>query len=67
MKLKSSDSIRGIKDYEIIDGQQRITTLFLLFSGICSRLYKFKDNEEALQRAKYVENTFINSVTPQNT
>lgn len=66
VKLKSSDSIRGIKDYEIIDGQQRITTLFLLFSSICSRLYKIKDNEEALQRAKYIENTFINSVTPQN-
>lgn len=65
VKLKSSDSIKGIKDYEIIDGQQRITTLFLLFAAICSRLYKL-NNEDALQRARYIENTFINSVTPQN-
>lgn len=66
VNLKDSLKIKGIKDYEIIDGQQRITTLFLLLTAICSVLYRNKINEEALQRAKYVETTFINSITPKN-
>lgn len=66
VNLKESLKIKGIKDYEIIDGQQRITTIFLLLTSVCSILYRDKIHEEALQRAKYVETTFINSITPKN-
>lgn len=63
--LKSSEEIKGIKDYEIIDGQQRLTTVFVLVVSLCSLMFKMED-EEAEKRAEYLESSFINSRTTRN-
>lgn len=51
----------GITYYEIIDGQQRITTLFILFNAISRHLIEL-ETTEADQRALYIQDTYISTM-----
>ncbi|TDM41330.1 DUF262 domain-containing protein [Macrococcoides canis] len=51
----------GIINFEIIDGQQRITTLFILFNAISRHLMEL-ETEEATNRAKYIHSTYISAM-----
>jgi uncharacterized protein with ParB-like and HNH nuclease domain len=51
----------GIINFEIIDGQQRITTLFILFNAISRHLMEL-ETEEATKRAKYIHSTYISAM-----
>ncbi|MGL5613848.1 DUF262 domain-containing protein [Cetobacterium sp.] len=42
----------GIEEYEIIDGQQRLTTIFILFLNIFAKLKK-------IEKENFIENTYI--------
>ncbi|QLY39811.1 DUF262 domain-containing protein [Hujiaoplasma nucleasis] len=59
---KQSEKISGIDDYEIIDGQQRITTVYLLLATIKS-LFMEMQTDKSLKRADYINNTFITSLS----
>lgn len=52
-----NDSL-GIESYEIIDGQQRLTTIFVIFIALCSR-YRSLGSNVASSRADYIEKTYI--------
>lgn len=56
------ETIRGITDYEIIDGQQRLTTIYFVFIAIY-RQFLLIDTEESKNRAKYIYETFITSLS----
>lgn len=60
-KLKFS----GIDYFEIVDGQQRMTTLYVLLCTICFCFKQFKD-ETSKNRAKYIYNTYIVSLSEDN-
>ncbi|MDE9799706.1 DUF262 domain-containing protein [Staphylococcus delphini] len=51
----------GILNFEIIDGQQRITTLFIIFNAISRHLMELK-TEEATNRANYIHSTYISAM-----
>lgn len=59
---RESEKIAGITDYEIIDGQQRLTTIYLLFISIYRR-FKMFNTEESKNRSDYIYNTFIISLS----
>ncbi|MDD4354052.1 MAG: DUF262 domain-containing protein [Candidatus Nanoarchaeia archaeon] len=54
---KSIVPIGGIKDYEVIDGQQRITTLYVLLIVIYHRYLKEKNENTA----KWIYETYLTS------
>lgn len=58
---RESENIRGITDYEIIDGQQRLTTVYFVFIAIY-RQFLIIDTEESRNRAQYIFDTFITSL-----
>jgi uncharacterized protein with ParB-like and HNH nuclease domain len=60
-RVVSASSLPGVEDYEIIDGQQRITTVFILTAAIYRRLLEI-GTEEAKNRSDYVMNRFLTSV-----
>ncbi len=51
----------GIINFEIIDGQQRITTLFIIFNAISRHLMEL-NIEEATNRANYIHSTYISAM-----
>lgn len=59
---KKSEKIEGIIDYEIIDGQQRITTVYLMLLALYKQ-FKCIDSEVSKKRAEYVYSTFIVSLS----
>lgn len=59
---KESEKVAGITDFEIIDGQQRLTTIYLLFISIY-RKFKILNTIDADKRAEYIYNTYIVSLS----
>lgn len=59
---RENETIRGITDYEIIDGQQRLTTIYFVFIAIYRRLLLI-DTPESNNRATYIYDTFITSLS----
>ncbi|WP_300926372.1 DUF262 domain-containing protein [uncultured Dubosiella sp.] len=55
----------GINDYEIVDGQQRITTLFILLAAIYLKMSQY-DETKATNRANYIYKTFLTSLDGDN-
>lgn len=64
-RVNSASSLPGIEDYEIIDGQQRLTTAFVLTCAIYRRLLEI-NTEESTNRSNYVLNRFLTSVDVSN-
>lgn len=52
---------KGITVYEIVDGQQRLTTIYLLFACIAYRFKEIK-NDDSKFRVKYIHETFLTSL-----
>ena len=50
---KKSERIEGIIDYEIIDGQQRITTVYLMLLALYKQ-FKHINTEVSNKRAEYI-------------
>lgn len=59
---KKSEKIEGIVDYEIIDGQQRITTVYMMLLALYKQ-FKNIDSEASKKRAEYINSTFIVSLS----
>ncbi len=59
---KKSERIEGIVDYEIIDGQQRITTVYLMILALYKQ-FKSIDSEVSNKRADYLFSTFVVSLS----
>lgn len=59
---KKSERIEGIIDYEIIDGQQRITTVYLMLLALYKQ-FKHINTEVSNKRAEYIYSTFIVSLS----
>lgn len=64
-RVVSPSTLPGIEDYEIIDGQQRLTTAFILTCAIYKRLLEI-GTDEAINRSNYVLNRFLTSVDASN-
>lgn len=56
---RSFPPVQGVKDYEIIDGQQRLTTLYILFIVI---YHRFSDENGQEEKSKYIKETFLTAL-----
>ncbi|MCQ9903292.1 DUF262 domain-containing HNH endonuclease family protein, partial [Staphylococcus aureus] len=63
-ELKSSKD-PGVTYYEIIDGQQRITTIYIIFAAIVKHFNSLEVEKES-ERAKYVKETFLTTLKSTN-
>lgn len=63
-ELKNSKD-PGVTYYEIIDGQQRITTIYIIFAAIVKHFNSLEDDKES-ERAKYVKETFLTTLKSTN-
>lgn len=52
---------KGVEKYEIIDGQQRLTTIYILLVAIYKRLRDI-NTDVSTKRAKYIFETFISTL-----
>lgn len=62
---KKNSEYPGITDYEIVDGQQRLTTLYILFCTIYICFNKIQDKFSE-NRAEYIYNSYITSLSADN-
>lgn len=63
--LSKLNNEKGIDRYEIIDGQQRLTTIYILIIALYSRLMEL-DEEHAKNRGKYIFDSFISSLNNES-
>lgn len=63
--LNKVDTQDGVDRYEIIDGQQRLTTIYVLLIALYRQLCLL-DIDESRNRAKYIHTTFLMSMTNQS-
>lgn len=63
--LNKMVSDKGIDRYEIIDGQQRLTTIYILIISIFGRLKQINE-ESAKNRANYIYDSFITSLNNES-
>lgn len=62
---KSNNNESGLEVYEIIDGQQRLLTLYILMIVIYKNFKNQSENEEASIN-NYIYNTFLTSLTKES-
>lgn len=63
--LSKLNNEKGIDRYEIIDGQQRLTTIYILIIALYSRLMEL-DEEKANNRGRYIFDSFISSLNNES-
>lgn len=63
--LNKSNNESGLEVYEIIDGQQRLLTLYILMIAIYKNFKIQSENEEA-NINNYIYNTFLTSLTKES-
>ncbi|WP_311154554.1 DUF262 domain-containing protein [uncultured Streptococcus sp.] len=63
--LSKLNNEKGIDKYEIIDGQQRLTTIYILIIALYRKLIELND-ETAKNRGKYIFNSFISSLNNES-
>lgn len=63
--LSKLNNEKGIDRYEIIDGQQRLTTIYILIIALYSRLMEL-DEENANNRGRYIFDSFISSLNNES-
>ena len=63
--LNKSNNESGLEVYEIIDGQQRLLTLYILMIVIYKNFKIQSENEEA-NINNYIYNTFLTSLTKES-
>lgn len=62
---KSSRSETGLEVYEIIDGQQRLLTLYILMIAIYKKFNNISENRK-ISINEYIYNTFLTSLTKES-
>lgn len=63
--LSKLNNEKGIDRYEIIDGQQRLTTIYILIIALYSRLLEL-DEDDATNRGNYIFDSFISSLNNES-